>query len=200
MTAGRLDRRRRRTPCSARSRCIALYPVLSILFLALHRKTDLVSGFAFPTRIDLSSFEAAWTEGNFATGFKSSFIVAATVTVGLRRALDRHRLRLRDDALRRRPHRVPDHPARDHLPVRGDGDPALLRLPERPDPPLAPAQHVLGADPAADRAVGRVRHLLDARLLPLDAALADRGRADRRRDELRRPLARARCRRRCPRC
>ena len=45
------------------------------------RKTDLVSGFAFPTRIDLSSFEAAWTEGNFATGFKSSFIVAATVTV-----------------------------------------------------------------------------------------------------------------------
>jgi raffinose/stachyose/melibiose transport system permease protein len=60
---------------------LALYPVLSILFLALHRKTDLVSGFAFPTRIDLSSFEAAWTEGNFSTGFKSSFIVAATVTV-----------------------------------------------------------------------------------------------------------------------
>ena len=60
---------------------LALYPVLSILFLALHRKTDLVSGFAFPTRIDLSSFEAAWSEGRFATGFKSSFIVAATVTV-----------------------------------------------------------------------------------------------------------------------
>jgi raffinose/stachyose/melibiose transport system permease protein len=60
---------------------LALYPVLSILFLALHRKTDLVSGFAFPTRIDLSSFEAAWTEGRFGTGFKSSFIVAATVTV-----------------------------------------------------------------------------------------------------------------------
>jgi raffinose/stachyose/melibiose transport system permease protein len=60
---------------------IAIYPVLSILFLALHRKTDLVSGFAVPTRIDLSSFEAAWTEGKFATGFKSSFIVAGTVTV-----------------------------------------------------------------------------------------------------------------------
>jgi len=40
---------------------LALYPVLSILFLALHRKSDLVSGFAIPTRIDLSSFEAAWT-------------------------------------------------------------------------------------------------------------------------------------------
>jgi raffinose/stachyose/melibiose transport system permease protein len=60
---------------------LAIYPVLSILFLALHRKTDLVSGFAFPTRLDLSSFRAAWTEGRFGTGFKSSFIVAAAVTL-----------------------------------------------------------------------------------------------------------------------
>jgi raffinose/stachyose/melibiose transport system permease protein len=60
---------------------LAIYPVLSILFLALHRKTDLVTGFALPSRLDLSSFEAAWTEGRFGTGFKSSFIVAAAVTV-----------------------------------------------------------------------------------------------------------------------
>ena len=60
---------------------LAIYPVLSILSLALHKKTDLVTGFAFPTHPDLSSFKAAWTEGRFATGFKSSFIVAATVTV-----------------------------------------------------------------------------------------------------------------------
>ncbi len=60
---------------------LAIYPVLSILFLALHRKTDLVSGFAFPTHLDLSSFKAAWTEGRFGTGFKSSFIVAAAVTL-----------------------------------------------------------------------------------------------------------------------
>ena len=60
---------------------LAIYPVLSILFLALHRKTDLVTGFAFPTRLDLSSFKAAWTEGRFSTGFKSSFIVAAAVTL-----------------------------------------------------------------------------------------------------------------------
>jgi raffinose/stachyose/melibiose transport system permease protein len=59
---------------------LAIYPVLSILFLALHDKNDLVTGFAFPTRLDLSSFEAAWTEGKFGTGYKSSFIVAATVT------------------------------------------------------------------------------------------------------------------------
>ena len=60
---------------------LAIYPVLSILFLALHRKTDLVTGFAFPTSLDVSSFKAAWTEGRFGTGFVSSFIVAATVTV-----------------------------------------------------------------------------------------------------------------------
>ena len=60
---------------------VAIYPILSIFFLALHKKTDLVTGFAFPTSLDLSSFKAAWTEGKFATGFKASFIVAATVTV-----------------------------------------------------------------------------------------------------------------------
>ncbi len=58
-----------------------IYPLITILFLALHRKTDLVTGFAWPTRLDLSSFSAAYTDGGFSTGFKSSFIVAATVTV-----------------------------------------------------------------------------------------------------------------------
>src|SRR5436190_11401524 len=80
MTAGRLERLGSYSALTLFS-LIAIYPVLSILLLALHRKTDLVTGFAFPTRLDLSSFEAAWTEGRFATGFKSSFIVAATVTV-----------------------------------------------------------------------------------------------------------------------
>jgi raffinose/stachyose/melibiose transport system permease protein len=60
---------------------VAIYPVLSIFFLALHKKTDLVTGFALPTHLDLSSFKAAWTDGKFATGFKASFIVAATVTI-----------------------------------------------------------------------------------------------------------------------
>jgi raffinose/stachyose/melibiose transport system permease protein len=57
-----------------------IYPVLSIVFLALHKKTDLVTGFAWPTRLDLSTFRAAFWEGGFDTGFKSSFIVAFTVT------------------------------------------------------------------------------------------------------------------------
>jgi raffinose/stachyose/melibiose transport system permease protein len=79
VTAGRFDRIGTYLVLSVFA-ILAIYPVLSILFLALHRKTDLVTGFAFPTRIDLSSFQAAWTDGNFSTGFKSSFIVAATVT------------------------------------------------------------------------------------------------------------------------
>jgi raffinose/stachyose/melibiose transport system permease protein len=58
----------------------AIYPILSMLFLALHRKTDLVTGFAIPTHLDLSTFRAAWSEGNVETGYKSSFIVAGTVT------------------------------------------------------------------------------------------------------------------------
>lgn len=80
MTSGRVERLGAYVVLTGFS-VLAIYPVLSILFLALHKKTDLVSGFAFPTRIDLSSFQAAWTEGRFGTGFKSSFVVAATVTV-----------------------------------------------------------------------------------------------------------------------
>jgi raffinose/stachyose/melibiose transport system permease protein len=80
VTAGRLERIGAYGVLSLFS-VLAIYPILSIVFLALHRKTDLVTGFAFPTRVDLSSFKAAWTEGRFGTGFESSFIVAATVTV-----------------------------------------------------------------------------------------------------------------------
>jgi raffinose/stachyose/melibiose transport system permease protein len=58
----------------------AIYPVISILFLALHTKSDLVTGFAWPTDPKLDSFRAAWTEGDFGTGLKNSFIVAAAVT------------------------------------------------------------------------------------------------------------------------
>jgi raffinose/stachyose/melibiose transport system permease protein len=79
MTAGKLEQLGNYTVLALFS-LLAIYPVLSILFLALHDKNDLVSGFAFPTRLDLSSFEAAWSEGRFGTGYKSSFIVAATVT------------------------------------------------------------------------------------------------------------------------
>jgi raffinose/stachyose/melibiose transport system permease protein len=79
VTAGRLERYGSYLILTVFS-VAAIYPILSILFLALHKKTDLVTGFAWPTHPDLSSFKAAWTEGRFGTGFKSSFIVAGTVT------------------------------------------------------------------------------------------------------------------------
>ena len=40
-----------------------------------------MTGFAIPNSFDLHSFQVAWDLGDFSTGFKSSFIVAATVTI-----------------------------------------------------------------------------------------------------------------------
>jgi raffinose/stachyose/melibiose transport system permease protein len=59
---------------------LAIYPLLSIVFLAFHRKTDNVTGFSLPTTLSLHTFTAAWTEGNFAKGMWGSFLVAGTVT------------------------------------------------------------------------------------------------------------------------
>ena len=60
---------------------LAIYPMISILFLAFHRKTDLVTGFSLPTTFSLNTFTSAWDEGGFAQGMWGSFLVAATVTV-----------------------------------------------------------------------------------------------------------------------
>jgi raffinose/stachyose/melibiose transport system permease protein len=59
---------------------LAIYPMVSILFLAFHRKTDLVTGFSLPTTFSLHTFVAAWNEGNFGQGMWGSFLVATTVT------------------------------------------------------------------------------------------------------------------------
>ena len=60
---------------------LAIYPLLSILFLAFHKKTDNVTGFSLPSTLSLHTFTAAWSEGNFAKGMWGSFLVAATVTL-----------------------------------------------------------------------------------------------------------------------
>ncbi len=60
---------------------LAIYPVLSIVFLAFHRKSDLVTGFALPTTFDLDTFRSAWELGNFSAGIRNSVIVAVSVTV-----------------------------------------------------------------------------------------------------------------------
>jgi raffinose/stachyose/melibiose transport system permease protein len=59
---------------------LAIYPMLSILFLAFHKKTDLVTGFSLPTSFSLQTFIDAWNEGGFGQGMWGSFLVATTVT------------------------------------------------------------------------------------------------------------------------
>ncbi len=60
---------------------IAFYPILSIVLLAMHQRSDLVTGFSLPDSLDFSTFSAAWEEGALGSGLRNSLIVAATVTV-----------------------------------------------------------------------------------------------------------------------
>lgn len=60
---------------------IALYPILSIVLLAMHERSDLVTGFSIPDSINLGTFRDAWELGAFDRGLLNSFIVAASVSV-----------------------------------------------------------------------------------------------------------------------
>ena len=60
---------------------LALYPILSIVLLALHERNDLVTGFSVPDELSLRTFEQAWQLGGFGRGLLNSFIVAGTVAV-----------------------------------------------------------------------------------------------------------------------
>jgi raffinose/stachyose/melibiose transport system permease protein len=60
---------------------IAIYPILSILLLALHKRSDLVTGFAIPDSLSFDTFSTAWTEGNLGRGMVNSAIVAGSVAV-----------------------------------------------------------------------------------------------------------------------
>jgi raffinose/stachyose/melibiose transport system permease protein len=60
---------------------IALYPVISIVVLAFHKRSDLVTGFSLPDSLDFSTFKTAWNEGNFSRGLVNSAIVAGSVTI-----------------------------------------------------------------------------------------------------------------------
>jgi raffinose/stachyose/melibiose transport system permease protein len=60
---------------------VAFYPILSILFLALHERSDLVTGLAIPDSLNLSTFRDAWELGDFDRGLLNSFVVAASVSV-----------------------------------------------------------------------------------------------------------------------
>ncbi len=60
---------------------VALYPIISIVLLAFHKRSDLVTGFSIPHSLDFGTFRTAWDEGNFGRGLINSFIVAATVSL-----------------------------------------------------------------------------------------------------------------------
>jgi raffinose/stachyose/melibiose transport system permease protein len=60
---------------------VALYPILSIVLLALHKRSDLVTGLSIPDSLSLDTFRTAWEEGNLGRGLLNSLIVAGTVAV-----------------------------------------------------------------------------------------------------------------------
>lgn len=60
---------------------IAVYPLVSVLFLALSQPSDLVTGFTIPTDPSLDAFRIAWTDGGFDRALTNSLIVASLVTV-----------------------------------------------------------------------------------------------------------------------
>jgi raffinose/stachyose/melibiose transport system permease protein len=60
---------------------IAFYPILSIVLLAMHQRSDLVTGFSLPDSLDFSTFSAAWEEGALGTGLRNSLIVAGAVSI-----------------------------------------------------------------------------------------------------------------------
>jgi len=58
---------------------IAVYPLLSIILLALNEPGKRISGFTVPESITLENFFTAWERGAFGQALKSSAIIAVTV-------------------------------------------------------------------------------------------------------------------------
>ena len=81
---------------------VAIYPILSIVLLAFHKRSDLVTGFSIPDRLSFDTFKTGVGARAASTAACSTaFIVAATVADRHRGALDAGRLRVRGDALPR---------------------------------------------------------------------------------------------------
>jgi raffinose/stachyose/melibiose transport system permease protein len=60
---------------------IAVYPLLSILLLALNEPGSAVSGIAIPSHVTVDAFVTAWTQGRFGDAIASSTIVAVPVVI-----------------------------------------------------------------------------------------------------------------------
>ena len=110
---------------------LALYPMISILFLAFHNKNDLVTA-SRSRRRSASTRSPPPGDGGFAQGMWGSFLVAASVTVvsavlSLLTGYAFGTMRFLGSGAALQPDR-----GRVDLPLRGDGHPALLRLPRLP--------------------------------------------------------------------
>jgi len=58
---------------------IALYPLLTIVLLALNEPGNRISGFSIPSRLSLENFATAWERGGFGQALTSSAIVTTSV-------------------------------------------------------------------------------------------------------------------------
>lgn len=58
---------------------IAIYPLLSIVLLALNEPGNRISGFTIPESITLENFFTAWERGGFSQALRSSAIITVTV-------------------------------------------------------------------------------------------------------------------------
>src|SRR5713226_5014351 len=77
---GRLDRTLNYTILVAFS-VIALYPIVTMMLIAMHRPEDTISGFGIPDHFDLHNFVSAWKTGHFSTYLRSSTVVSGVVVV-----------------------------------------------------------------------------------------------------------------------
>jgi raffinose/stachyose/melibiose transport system permease protein len=60
---------------------VVLYPIASILLLALHGADDSATGFSLPDPLSFESFSRAWRDGGFDHGLVNSFVVATSVAL-----------------------------------------------------------------------------------------------------------------------
>jgi raffinose/stachyose/melibiose transport system permease protein len=58
---------------------IALYPIIGIFLVALHKPGEQVGGFSLPDGFDLENFRRAWDVAEFSSYLRSSAIVAVAV-------------------------------------------------------------------------------------------------------------------------
>ena len=151
---------------------IALYPVVGALLLALHPRDALVSGLTVPWPLHFETFKEAWNIAHLSTYLRSSFIVSTAVVIGRRCS--------------------PSSPGTPSGRCASGGEPLFYLLLSGMILPFEAVVIPLyynfdavgltntysGPHPPADRDQRVLRHLLDARLLPLAAQDHARGRRD----------------------